>query len=151
GDLIRQTFASTANIQWIEQASQLGTGHAVLQTLPFIGADDGVLILYGDVPLISLATLQRLMQETARKGIGLVTGKIKNPTGYGRIKRDQHSRVVGIVEEKEANMEERGINEINSGIYFMPSYYLKKWLPLIQANQQQQEFYLTNIFSLACQ
>ncbi len=136
-------------LRWVEQKEQLGTGHALLQALPMISEQSQVLILYGDVPLISADTLKKLIDATSLNSIGMLTAHLTNPTGYGRIKRDQHQHIIGIVEEKDATEEERNINEINPGIYFLPAAYLKKWLPLLKNTNAQGEYYLTDIIPLA--
>lgn len=136
-------------LQWIEQAKQLGTGHAVLQALPDIEDTDRVLILYGDVPLLSPELLQQFIQQTPPEAIGMITALVQHPTGYGRVLRDHQQQVIGIVEEKDASPLEKQIQEINSGIYIIPGQYLKKWLPQLKNNNGQQEYYLTDLISLA--
>lgn len=150
GDVIRRALAH-ANAQWVEQTQQLGTAHAVLQALPGVDANARVLILYGDVPLISTTTLKKLIDTTPSNAIGMITARVSNPTGYGRIKRDAQQQVIGIVEEKDATDAERAINEINTGIYVVPATYLKKWLPTIKNNNAQKEYYLTDIVTHAVQ
>ena len=136
-------------MRWIEQKEQLGTGHALLQALPAINADDRVLVLYGDVPLISEEILKTLISTTPTNAIGMLTAQLANPTGYGRIKRDKQHNIVGIVEEKDATEKEKAITEINSGIYFVPANYLKKWLPELNNQNAQKEYYLTDIIACA--
>lgn len=148
GERIREAL-SAAKLCWVRQKEQLGTGHALLQALPDIADDDSVLVLYGDVPLISPTTLQTLIQTTPEEALGLLTTHVANATGYGRIKRDEANRVIGIVEEKEATAQERLITEINPGIYLVPLRYLKKWLPLLRNDNAQGEYYLTDIVTLA--
>lgn len=146
-ELLKKTLAHHP-VQWIEQNEQLGTGHALLQALPtMIG--DKILVLYGDVPLISESTLKRLIDATPKNAIGMLTAELANPTGYGRIKRDQEEKIIGIVEEKDASEYERTINEINPGIYLMPAELLKKWLPELKNNNAQKEYYLTDVISRA--
>ena len=136
-------------ITFVEQTDQAGTGHAVQQALPHINDDDRVLVLYGDVPMITVATLQTLIDRTPENGMGIVTTFLKNPEGYGRIKRDTDSEVIGIVEEKDATEKERRITEINSGIYLVPAASLKIWLPAIEPQNAQGEYYLTDIIPQA--
>ena len=136
-------------VRWVEQKEQLGTGHAVLQALPEIVADGNVLVLYGDVPLISEQTLKTLISTTPVNAIGMIIAHIANPMGYGRIKRNKQNQLIGIVEEKDATAEERAITEINSGIYLVPASYLKKWLPALKNQNVQQEYYLTDIIAIA--
>ncbi len=137
------------NLHWVEQKEQLGTGHALLQTLPEIADNSHVLVLYGDVPLISTQTLQKLITATPDGAIGMLTAHVANSGGYGRIKRDAANQVIGIVEEKDATPEERAITEINPGIYYVPVNYLRKWLPALKSNNAQGEHYLTDIIALA--
>ncbi len=113
-------------VQWVEQKEQLGTGHALLQALPAIAENDQVLILYGDVPLISSDTLSNLIAGASKDSICMLTAVVDNPKGYGRIKRDFQGKIVGIVEEKDASPDEREINEINPGIYLCASQLFKK-------------------------
>lgn len=140
-----QAALSHRAVKWVHQAEQLGTGHAVLQALPEIKPEDHVLILCGDVPLISADTLQRFMQMIQANEVGLMTATADNPFGYGRIKRDASNRVIGVVEEKDATAEEKKIQEINTGIYLVPSALLRKWLPTLQNQNAQHEYYLTDI------
>lgn len=144
-----QAAFSDQTITWVHQAEQLGTAHAVQQALPFIADDAGVLVLYGDVPLISPDTLQRLIDQTPLYSIGLLTAHLHMPTGYGRIRRDEHRHIVSIVEEKDATVEEKKITEINTGIYYVPATLLRQWLPTIKNNNAQNEYYLTDIIALA--
>lgn len=139
------------HVRWIEQKEQLGTGHALLQALPAIADSDQVLVLYGDVPLISVATLEKLINKTPANAVGMLTAELANPTGYGRIKRDQQHHIMGIVEEKDATAAERKITEINPGIYLVSALQLKKWLPLLKNKNAQNEYYLTDIIALAVQ
>jgi bifunctional UDP-N-acetylglucosamine pyrophosphorylase/glucosamine-1-phosphate N-acetyltransferase len=136
-------------VRWIEQKEQLGTGHAVLQALPAINEDDRVLVLYGDVPLISEDILKTLIASTPKSAIGMLTATLANPTGYGRIKRNKQQNIIGIIEEKDASEKEKAITEINSGIYFVPATYLKKWLPALENQNAQKEYYLTDIIACA--
>lgn len=147
GDKLQAAVNDSA-LQWIEQAEQLGTGHAVAQAVPHISDDDSVLILYGDVPLIQTATLQALLDARAAEGMALLTVKLDNPTGYGRIVRN-NGQVVGIVEQKDANAEQLAINEVNSGIMAVPGKQLKAWLAKLDNNNAQGEFYLTDIVAMA--
>ncbi len=144
-----QEAMSHHNVLWAEQKEQLGTGHAVLQALPFISDDEKILILYGDVPLIGKHTLQDLIDHTPENSIGMLTAILDNPTGYGRIKRDTENNITSIVEEKDADVDERAIKEVNSGVYLVPARLLKKWLPIIKNNNAQGEYYLTDIIKLA--
>lgn len=149
GDLLKQTL-SDDSLNWILQAQQLGTGHAMQQAAPFFADDEDILMLYGDVPLISVETLQRLREAKPQGGIGLLTVKLDDPTGYGRIAR-QNGAVVGIVEHKDATEEQRKINEINTGILIANGADLKRWLGKLDNNNAQGEFYITDIIALAHQ
>lgn len=148
GDIVQKTL-SHYDTNWIEQKDQLGTGHALLQALPEINEEDQALVLYGDVPLISETSLKKLITATPIDALGMMTAKLINPTGYGRIKRDKNNHIVGIVEEKDATVDEKKITEINPGIYLVPAKYLKKWLPTLKNQNAQGEYYLTDIIALA--
>lgn len=134
--------------QWIEQKEQLGTGHAVQQAHDFIEDNSKVLILYGDVPLLKLATVQKLIQIPDDK-LALLTVKLKNPSGYGRIIRDRAEKVLKIVEEKDATPEQKSIHEGNTGIMAVNGGLLKKWLNRLENNNVQNEYYLTDIIEMA--
>lgn len=150
GQILRTTLSHYA-VTWVEQKEQLGTGHALLQALPALTAADHILVLYGDVPLISIATLHALITTTPPNALGLLTTSLTDPTGYGRIKRNAQQAVIGIVEERDATTAERAIQEINPGIYFLPVRFLKKWLPQLKNQNAQNEYYLTDILSFAVQ
>lgn len=147
GDLLKQTLNDEA-LNWVLQAEQLGTGHAMQMAAPFFADDEDILMLYGDVPLISVETLQRLREAKPQGGIGLLTVKLDDPTGYGRIARE-NGKVVGIVEHKDASEEQRKINEINTGILVANGADLKRWLGKLDNNNAQGEFYITDIIALA--
>ncbi len=133
--------------QTVVQAEQLGTAHAVQQALPGIPDEAPVLVLYGDVPLIPAQTLAALV-ESARDGLTLVTVKLPNPTGYGRILRS-FGRVFGIVEENDASTQQKAINEINTGLLAAPAGSLKRWIAQVRNDNAKGEFYLTDIVALA--
>ncbi len=135
-------------VQWAEQAEQLGTGHAV-QQVSLSDGDGIVLILYGDVPLLKKQTLQRLLETAESERLALLTVKLANPTGYGRIVRDDQGQVQRIVEEKDASDAEKTITEVNTGIMALPSFYLKQWLNRLENNNAQGEFYLTDVIAMA--
>lgn len=136
------------DIRFAKQEPQLGTGHAVLQAVPLL--DDAVptLILYGDVPLTTVSTLQRLVDCAGNDKLGILTVNMTDPTGYGRIVREQ-GRITRIVEQKDATDSERAINEINTGIMVVPTVKLKHWLSTLSNNNAQQEYYLTDIVARA--
>ncbi len=136
-------------VNWIDQTQQLGTGHAVQQAINQIDDNFMVLILYGDVPLLRIETLQNLLSKTNEKTLALLTVNLKNPMGYGRIVRDDSGKVLRIVEEKDANLTEKNITEVNTGILAVQSKALKKWLSQLNNNNAQGEYYLTDIIALA--
>ncbi|QYJ90019.1 MULTISPECIES: bifunctional UDP-N-acetylglucosamine diphosphorylase/glucosamine-1-phosphate N-acetyltransferase GlmU [Shewanella] len=135
-------------LNWVLQAEQLGTGHAVAQANDNIGDDDTVLILYGDVPLIQASTLEALLAARDANGLAILTVNLPDPTGYGRIVREA-GKVVGIVEQKDANEEQLKINEINTGIMAAPGKQLKAWLGQLSSDNAQGEYYLTDIVAMA--
>ncbi len=138
-----------APIEYALQAEQLGTGHAVMQTEELLKDFDGeILILSGDVPLLKLATLQKLINENFenKNNATLLTTVFKNPFGYGRIVRDENSNFSGIVEDKDATEEQKKINEINPAIYIINSKVLFESLKKITPDNNQKEYYLTDIF-----
>jgi bifunctional UDP-N-acetylglucosamine pyrophosphorylase/glucosamine-1-phosphate N-acetyltransferase len=147
GEVVRSTLDS-ADISWVRQEPQLGTGHAVAQALPVLAAEGQTLVLYGDVPLTRVSTLSRLL-HAGKGGLSVLTEELANPTGYGRIVRDSAGNVHGIVEEKDANPEEKTIREVNTGIMAIPSARLADWLGRLSNNNAQGEYYLTDIVALA--
>jgi len=155
-DKIKQYFLSSAQTQelnWVLQEQQLGTGHAVKQALPALDASDPAnltLVLYGDVPLITTATLQALISLANSNSLALLTLQTPTPFGLGRIIRDTDGRVCAIVEEKDATPEQRTITEINSGIMAIPTRQLERWLQQLGNNNKQAEYYLTDIIAMAC-
>ena len=147
GDLVQAAFAEQ-EIKWVEQAEQLGTGHAVQMTLPVLPQDGVSLILSGDVPCINPFTLQKLLDATAETGIGLVTLTLPDANGYGRIVR-KNGQIQAIVEHKDATNEQRQIQEINTGIYAVSNAKLHQWLPNLSNENVQGEYYLTDIVAMA--
>ncbi|MFS1436774.1 bifunctional UDP-N-acetylglucosamine diphosphorylase/glucosamine-1-phosphate N-acetyltransferase GlmU [Shewanella sp. 10N.286.48.A6] len=135
-------------VNWVLQAEQLGTGHAVAQANPNINDDDTVLILYGDVPLIKQSTLESLLAARPENGLAILTVNLANPSGYGRIVREG-GKVVGIIEQKDANAEQLLINEVNTGIMAVPGKQLKAWLGRLSNSNAQGEYYLTDIIAMA--
>jgi bifunctional UDP-N-acetylglucosamine pyrophosphorylase/glucosamine-1-phosphate N-acetyltransferase len=130
------------------QEPQLGTGHAVMQAVPQLDENVPTMVLYGDVPLTSAASLRRLVEAAGTDNLAILTVMQANPFGLGRIVRE-HGEIVRIVEEKDANEAERAIKEINSGIMVVPSRHLKKWLDTLSNNNAQGEYYLTDIVAKA--
>ena len=149
GDLLKQTLRDD-KLNWVLQAEQLGTGHAMQQAAPFFSDDEDILMLYGDVPLISVETLVRLRAAKPQGGIGLLTVKLDDPTGYGRITRE-NGKVTGIVEHKDATDAQREIQEINTGILIVNGADMKRWLSQLNNNNAQGEFYITDIIAMAYQ
>ena len=145
---VRAAFASARDVSWVLQARQLGTAHAVQQAMPGIPGEALVLVLYGDVPLISADTLNRLV-AAAGKGMALVTVNLPEPKGYGRILRDAKKKVRGIVEENDASAAQKKITEVNTGLFAVPAKRLKKWLAQVRNHNAKKEYYLTDIVALA--
>lgn len=148
GDLLREKLAHL-DVTWIEQKEQLGTGHAVMQVAPKIADDHRVVVLYGDVPLISIATLKDLLSSSSEKSVGMITADLEDPAELGRIIRDHSGNFLEIVEYKDATATQRDITEINSGLYCFPAHYLKTWLPNITPKNAQKEYYLTDVLAMA--
>jgi bifunctional UDP-N-acetylglucosamine pyrophosphorylase/glucosamine-1-phosphate N-acetyltransferase len=136
------------SLRWALQAEQLGTGHAVQQAMP--GTPDGnqVLILFGDVPLLTGATLQRLLQETGPDELAVLSVDLDDPTGYGRILREGDG-VVGIVEQKDADETQQAVREINTGVMACPAARLRGWLDNLGNDNAQGEYYLTDVVAMA--
>jgi bifunctional UDP-N-acetylglucosamine pyrophosphorylase/glucosamine-1-phosphate N-acetyltransferase len=150
GDQVKTKLAHL-DVNWVEQSEQLGTGHAVRLAVADIPAENLVLILYGDIPLITTETLTKLTNVAKETGFSLLTSVIDYPKGYGRIIRDESDNLVSIVEEKDATDEERGIKEINTGMMAVAAVRLKRWIDSIDDNNAQKEFYLTDIVAMAVQ
>ncbi|HSH73398.1 MAG TPA: bifunctional UDP-N-acetylglucosamine diphosphorylase/glucosamine-1-phosphate N-acetyltransferase GlmU [Methylophilaceae bacterium] len=146
GDAVPKAFAHE-EIIWALQSEQLGTGHAVQQAMPHLDADATTLILLGDVPLVSIASCQQLLEKTEH--LGLLTAIKADPTGYGRIVRNHEGFVTAIVEHKDATAEQRQIKEVNTGIIAAQNKYLDRWLKRLSNNNAQGEFYLTDIVAMA--
>ena len=148
GDRVRHALADL-NVDWVLQDKQLGTAHALQQALPHIDSTGRVLVLYGDVPLIKVETLKHFIIDTPEHSLGIITTELPDPTGFGRIIRNQRNNITAIVEEKDATAKQRSILEINSGIYLIPAIYLQKWLPKLSNDNAQKEFYLTDLIQMA--
>jgi len=147
GEQVREALAAD-DLTWAKQEPQLGTGHAVLQALPYLDPAAPTLVLYGDVPLIRAETLARLLKVSRGGTPALLTVKLPNPKGYGRIVR-ANGKVTRIVEEKDADDAERAIDEVNTGILVAPTAALARWLPGLGNSNAQGEYYLTDIVALA--
>ena len=151
GEVLKATLTentSNDDLIFIEQTEQLGTGHAVDMASPSIKDDEDILVLYGDVPLTKVSTLQKLLDVKPDNGMGLLTVNLANPNGYGRIIRKDNS-VVGIIEQKDATPEQLLINEANTGILLANGEDLKRWLGNLSSDNAQGEYYLTDIIA-AC-
>jgi bifunctional UDP-N-acetylglucosamine pyrophosphorylase/glucosamine-1-phosphate N-acetyltransferase len=148
GEQVLQAFAGR-DVRWALQAEQHGTGHAVMQAMPHIPDEHLVLILYGDVPLVQLDTLARLVAAAGEDAVSLLSVMLPDPTGYGRIVRDGAGNVVRIVEHKDANAKERAIHESNTGLMCVPAGRLKGWLAALRNDNAQGEYYLTDIIVMA--
>ncbi|WP_273819684.1 bifunctional UDP-N-acetylglucosamine diphosphorylase/glucosamine-1-phosphate N-acetyltransferase GlmU [Pseudomonas asplenii] len=146
-DQVRERLAAD-DLNFVLQDKQLGTGHAVAQAVPFITADT-VLVLYGDVPLIEVETLQRLLQHATPEQVALLTVELADPTGYGRIVRNAQGKACAIVEQKDANEAQRAITEGNTGILALPARRLGDWMSRLSNNNAQGEYYLTDVIAMA--
>lgn len=149
GEQMKQVL-SAESVNWVLQAEQLGTGHAVDQASDKFNDNEKVLVLYGDVPLISEETLENLLDAHPTGGIALLTVVLDNPTGYGRIVR-KNGPVVAIVEQKDASEEQKLIKEINTGVMVATGGDLKRWLAGLNNNNAQGEYYLTDVIAAAHQ
>ena len=148
GEQVRAVFTDPA-LNWVHQAEQLGTGHALQQAAPHIADGEVVLVLYGDVPLLRPATLARLVDIAAGGELALLTMRPGDPGGYGRIVRDATGKVARIVEQKDASSEELRIGECNTGVLAAPAGRLKSWLASLCNDNAQREYYLTDVIGLA--
>ncbi len=147
GDAVQKAFAGS-DLRWALQAEQNGTGHAVQQAMPETPDENRVLILFGDVPLLMPATLSRLLDATADDEMSILTVDMDDPSGYGRIIR-QDGEVVANVEHKDASEAERAVQEINTGVMLCPASKLKNWLNNLGNDNSQGEYYLTDVIAMA--
>lgn len=146
-EAVRAAFPDS-DLEWVLQAEQLGTGHAVKQAMPGVSADHTVLVLCGDVPLVHPETLRALVAAAA-EGIGLLTVELPDATGYGRVIRDATGHVQRIVEHRDATDAERAVREINTGIMALPAARLTGWLDRLNDENSQGEYYLTDVIAMA--
>ncbi|KAA1190502.1 UDP-N-acetylglucosamine diphosphorylase/glucosamine-1-phosphate N-acetyltransferase [Pseudohalioglobus sediminis] len=146
-EAVREAIADP-DINWVVQEQRLGTGHAVLQAMPSVAADSIVLVLYGDVPLITAATLRALVARVSAAP-ALLTAHVANPAGYGRVLRDEWGNVRGVVEHKDAGAEELLIDEINTGVLAAPAADLNNYLPEVGNGNSQGEYYLPDVLAMA--
>jgi len=147
GEQVRSAL-SGSGAQWVEQARQLGTGHALAQALPRVKRGATVLVLNGDVPLVRPETLRALVEKAGR-GIAICTTDLSDATGYGRVVRDARKRVLRIVEHKDAGAKERRIREWYAGFLAAPAERLEAWLGKLKPANAQKEYYLTDVIALA--
>ncbi|VEB22381.1 bifunctional UDP-N-acetylglucosamine diphosphorylase/glucosamine-1-phosphate N-acetyltransferase GlmU [Avibacterium volantium] len=148
-ELLQQHLADE-NVNWVLQPVQLGTGHAMQQAAPFFADDENIVMLYGDAPLITAQTLQKLIDAKPENGIALLTAHLDDPTGYGRIIR-QDGNVVAIVEQKDATPEQLAIQEVNTGVMVSSGASFRKWLAKLDNNNAQGEYYMTDVIKFANQ
>ena len=148
GERVQAAFQER-QLQWVHQAEQLGTGHAVMQAMGRIADDDLVLVLYGDVPLMRLPTLTGLLNAARPGALALLTARVDDPAGYGRIVRGEGGSIQRIVEHKDASERERAITEINTGLLACPARKLREWLARLDNDNAQGEYYLTDIIGMA--
>ena len=147
GDQVRAAFAEDPGLHWAEQREQLGTGHAVMQAFPGLPQDGRVLVLYGDVPLLTAAALQRLLD--AGGGLAALTAQVPDPTGYGRVITDSKGCIAAIVEQKDCDPRQAQVRTINTGILVADLARLRDWLGRVGNDNAQGEYYLTDVFALA--
>lgn len=151
GDQVQQAMNQVfgdETIIWAQQDRQLGTGHALKCALPYLDQTGLTLVLYGDVPLINVTTLEQMLAKY-QQNLVVLTDKVEQPYGYGRIVRNAAGKIVRVIEEKDASASERLINEINTGFYLLPNQYLSQWLENLSNNNSQGEYYLTDVVELA--
>lgn len=148
GDQVPNGFPER-NVEWVLQESRLGTGHAVAQVIGRIADDHAVLVLYGDVPLIDPQTLRYLIDQMEVADLSLLTTKLDDPSGYGRIVRNVHGAVERIIEHKDATDGERRIDEVNTGLLVAKANRLRKWLATLGNDNSQGEYYLTDTIGMA--
>lgn len=148
GDVVQDRLRYL-DVNWVEQKEQKGTGHAVQQAMPDIPDEAQVLVLYGDVPLTTEATLRQLVDEAGGHAVSLLTMQLEDPAGYGRIVRDASAAIIGIVEHKDATPAQLQITEVNTGLLSCPAQHLTSWLKALDNNNVQGEYYLTDIVARA--
>jgi bifunctional UDP-N-acetylglucosamine pyrophosphorylase/glucosamine-1-phosphate N-acetyltransferase len=137
------------DIRWVLQDEQKGTGHALMQAMPGVPDGHRVLVLYGDVPLIRAETLRDLVARAGPGALALLSARLPDPSGYGRVVRDTAGRVARIVEDRDANHKERAIPEVNTGVLAAPASRLRGWLAALGTDNAQREYYLTDCIGVA--
>ena len=148
-DLIKETvsnYTNTDDIIYVRQREPLGTGDAIKSCLPYYNNDEKVLILNGDMPLINKEVLEKFIKNMSNMNI--LVARFSNPIGYGRIIYDDNNEFIEIVEEKDCNEQQRKVEIVNSGLYYINSNLLKKYIPLIENKNIQQEYYLTDLVKI---
>lgn len=150
-DQVRSSVSSSEviSLNYVEQTEQLGTAHAVQMAVPNLGNDGTSLILYGDVPLILPETIMEMLSAVSESSMSLLTVTLDDPTGYGRILRDEADQVTAIIEQKDASAEQLNVREVNTGVLALKTEQLKQWLPQIDNNNAQGEYYLTDLIAIA--
>lgn len=148
GEIVPEAFSGSA-VDWTLQAEQRGTGHALNQALPGIPDDHQILVLFGDVPLVTTASLKALLEHALPDGVALLTAIVEKPKGYGRVLRDDSGAVTAIVEDKDATPAQRAIKEINTGLMVLPGGAIRRWVEAVRDDNAQGEFYLTDVISVA--
>ena len=153
GEIVRQSLTSLpqeifSKINIVEQKEQLGTGHAVNTAMPCVQKDSNVVVLYGDTPLTPTDDLKALLKACPKDGMSLLTAIADNPFGYGRIVRNNDGLIEKIVEEKDANAQEKLINEVNTGMMAAPACVFNEYLPKLNNENAQGEYYLTDLVAL---
>ena len=149
GEKLKAAYQGEADITWVEQKTFLGTGDAMKYAMPAILPNSNVLVLYADTPLIDAKTLQAMLEKVDEQNLCWLTVEANQPFGYGRIIRNDAGNMVAIVEEKDANDAQKAITEVNSGLFAISSNVLSTTLPRISDDNQQKEFYLTDVVKLA--
>lgn len=150
GEQVRQ-ISDDENVNWVLQRQQLGTAHAVQMVMPHIDNQNCVLVLNGDVPLISSRTLSKLVDSALQERLALLTMRLADPTGYGRVLRNAKGTIQGIIEHKDASEEQQQIKETYTGFLAAPKLQLESWLKQVKPDNAQGEFYLTDIVAIAAE
>jgi bifunctional UDP-N-acetylglucosamine pyrophosphorylase/glucosamine-1-phosphate N-acetyltransferase len=148
GEAVRAALAAE-EVTWVLQQERRGTGHAVQQALPYIEDDARVLVLYGDVPLLRVQTLEELLLEAGNAGVAVLSVELAEPEGYGRVVRNARGQVQKIVEQKDASRRELALRECNTGVLVAPARRLRAWLAAVRPHNAQGEYYLTDVIALA--
>lgn len=148
GEQVKEYFGH--ELFYVEQLKRLGTGHALLQTLSHLPSSGRLLVLCGDTPLLGMEILRQLLDTHQGQiaGATVLTAEMDDPTGYGRVLRDQNGAVIGIVEELHATLEQKSVREINTGAYCFELAALKEHLPNLTPNREKKEYYLTDLLPL---